>query len=123
MKKHYMVAFKSQVVLEFLKEENTVSQISSEYGIHVTMPHKWKKIALDNLVSGFEDEEKKTLLCKKNNTNKDVNALYSKIGKLSPQLEWLEKKFLREFGETFAQRRSFIDRFEIKKKRYQFTEY
>ncbi|WP_258111955.1 transposase, partial [Alicyclobacillus sp. SP_1] len=54
MRKHYTAAFKAQVVLELLKEEKTIAQISSEYGIHFTMLHKWKKTALENLASVFE---------------------------------------------------------------------
>jgi putative transposase len=34
MKKSYTVAFKAQVVLELLKETKTLSQLSSEYGVH-----------------------------------------------------------------------------------------
>ena len=33
-KKHYTAEVKAQVVMEILKEEKTVSQISAEYGIH-----------------------------------------------------------------------------------------
>jgi transposase-like protein len=60
MRKHYTASFKAQVVLELLKEEKTVSQISSEYGIHFSMLHNWKKTALEQLASVFEDEEKKS---------------------------------------------------------------
>ena len=93
MRKHYTASFKAQVVLELLKEEKTVSQISSEYGIHFSMLHKWKKTALEQLASVFEDEEKKksSAVLKKQH-EQEVNELYSKIGKLSTQLEWLKKK-------------------------------
>ena len=92
MRKHYTAAFKAQVVLELLKEEKTVSQISSEYGIHFTMLHKWKKTALEQLASVFEDDEKKSAAVLKKQHEQEVNELYSKIGKLSTQLEWLKKK-------------------------------
>ncbi len=92
MRKHYTAAFKAQVVLELLKEEKTVSQISAEYGVHFTMLHKWKKTATEKLASVFEDEEKKssTILIKQH--EKETEELYSRIGKLSTQLEWLQKK-------------------------------
>ncbi len=92
MRKHDTAAFKAQVVLELLKEEKTVSQISSEYGIHFTMLHKWKKIATDRLASVFEDEEKKSSAVLIKQHEKETEELYSKIGKLSTPLEWLKKK-------------------------------
>jgi hypothetical protein len=49
MKKAYTAAFKAQVVLEMLKETKTLSQLSSEYGVHVTVLRDWKAIALKGL--------------------------------------------------------------------------
>ena len=92
MRKQYTAAFKAQVVVELLKEEKTVSQISSEYGVHFTMLHRWKKTALENLASIFEDEEKQSTTVLKKQHEKETEELYSKIGKLSTQLEWLQKK-------------------------------
>ncbi|RIV19582.1 hypothetical protein D2Q93_12735 [Alicyclobacillaceae bacterium I2511] len=54
MKKHYTAVFKAQLVLELLKEEKTISQISSEYGVHFTMIHRWKNTAIEKLSTVFE---------------------------------------------------------------------
>jgi len=43
VRKQYSPEFKSKIVLEILKEEKTLSQISSEYGIHTTQLKNWKK--------------------------------------------------------------------------------
>ncbi|PHJ39941.1 hypothetical protein P378_00025 [Desulforamulus profundi] len=43
MRKSYSGEFKAKVVLEILKEEKTISQIASEYGIHPNQLLKWKK--------------------------------------------------------------------------------
>jgi transposase-like protein len=37
MKKVYSPAFKSQVVLELLREEKTLAQLSSEHGVHANV--------------------------------------------------------------------------------------
>ncbi|MFA5384482.1 MAG: transposase, partial [Eubacteriales bacterium] len=36
MRRHYTDAFKAQMVREMLKEEKTITQLASEYGIHPT---------------------------------------------------------------------------------------
>lgn len=92
MRKHYPASFKAEVVLELLKEEKTLSQISSEYGVHVTMLHRWKNTAVDNLSSIFEDEGKKTATALKKEHEKETSELYSKIGRLTTEVEWLKKK-------------------------------
>jgi putative transposase len=40
MRKHYTASFKAQVVLELLKEEKSISEIASEYGVHPIMLHR-----------------------------------------------------------------------------------
>jgi len=92
MRKHYTAAFKAEVVLELLKEEKTIAQISSEYGVHVTMLHRWKNTAVDNLSSIFEDESKKNAAVLKKEHEKEASELYAKIGRLTTEVEWLKKK-------------------------------
>jgi transposase-like protein len=92
MRKHYTGAFKAEVVLELLKEEKTIAQISSEYGVHVTMLHKWKNAVVDNLSSVFEDESKKSAAALKKEHEKETSELYAKIGRLTTEVEWLKKK-------------------------------
>jgi transposase-like protein len=43
VRKQYSPEFKSKIVLEILKEEKTLSQLSSEYGVHTTQLKNWKK--------------------------------------------------------------------------------
>ena len=82
---------KAAIVLEALREEKTVAQIASENSVHPNQIHKWKKQALENFQQLFEDDRKgeKALAAVHEN---QVNELYSEIGKLSTQLNWLKKK-------------------------------
>jgi transposase-like protein len=48
-KKSYSPAFKTRVVKEMLGQEKTVSQICSEYKIHPTQAHKWKKRGIEQI--------------------------------------------------------------------------
>ncbi|NBJ71599.1 transposase [Clostridium sp. 1xD42-85] len=44
-----MHQFKSKIVLEILKEERSLAEISSEHGIHVNQLRQWRKAALDHM--------------------------------------------------------------------------
>jgi putative transposase len=90
-RKIFSASQKAAIVLEALREEKTVAQIASENGVHPNQIHKWKKQALENFQQLFEDDRKgeKALAAVH---DKQVNELYSEIGKLSTQLNWLKKK-------------------------------
>jgi transposase len=91
VRKRYTAEFKTRVVLEILKEEKTLNEISSEYGVHVNQLRQWKKTALDQLPSLFTDEGK-ALEKMKSQYEKQIEDLYSEVGKLTTQLSWLKKK-------------------------------
>ena len=57
-RKHYTPDYKAKVVLEILKEEQTLAQISAEYGVHPTQLGKWKAQVLEGLPRLFDDERK-----------------------------------------------------------------
>jgi len=46
MRKQFSAAFKAQVVQELLKEEKSITQLATEYGVHPTQIGKWKALAL-----------------------------------------------------------------------------
>ena len=90
MRKRYTPQLKAKIVCEILRETKTISQLSSEYGIHVTQLRKWKVIALEKLPDLFStaqktDEELARL-------QEEQEQLYAEIGKLTTQLNWLKKK-------------------------------
>ena len=90
MKKTYTPEFKAQVVREILREQKTMSEIASEYGIHPVQLSQWKKAALDNLAAVFVDERKVTK--QRRLQEQEMDRLYARFGKLSTQLEWIKKK-------------------------------
>ena len=90
-RKTFTASQKAAIVLEALKEEKTVAQIASENGVHPNQIHKWKKQALENFQQLFEDDRKGEKAVAAVH-DKQVNELYSEIGKLSTQLNWLKKK-------------------------------
>jgi putative transposase len=91
MKKNYTANFKAQVVLDLLKEEKTITEIASEYGVHPTQLRRWKEEVTKNLPSLFSDENKASKIAK-SAQEKKMGELYSEIGRLTTQLNWLKKK-------------------------------
>jgi transposase-like protein len=90
-RKHYSASQKAHIALEILKEEKTVNQIASEYGVHPNVLYRWKKQALDNLPKLFEDETKSER-DRQVEHERQIDELYSEIGRLITQLNWLKKK-------------------------------
>jgi len=86
--KQYSSTEKAKIVLEAIKAEMTIAQISSKYGVHSTQIHSWKKIGLENLVNGFQIKDKSN-----DPGNQDlIKQLYEQIGQLSVERDWLKKK-------------------------------
>lgn len=54
-RKRHSLEFKAKVALAAIREQRTVSEIGSEYGIHPTQVAQWKKEALDGLYGVFSE--------------------------------------------------------------------
>jgi transposase len=91
MKKRYTAKQKAQIMLEILKEERSIAQIASEFGVHPNQLYKWKAQALENLPSLFEEDRKGEKALKAEH-ERQLKELYAEIGKLTTQLAWLKKK-------------------------------
>jgi transposase-like protein len=90
-RKHFSASQKAQIALEILKEEKPVSQIASENGVHPNVLYRWKKQALENLPKLFGDDNRSEQ-DRQAEHEKQVNELYSEIGRLTTQVNWLKKK-------------------------------
>jgi putative transposase len=90
MKKVYTSAFKAQVVLDLIKEEKTIPQISSEYHVATTVLREWKTIAIKGLPSLYERRD--NLADQHAAHEQQLADLYAEIGRLTTQVNWLKKK-------------------------------
>ena len=89
IKRQHSAEFKTTVVLALLKQEETINQICSRYGIHPTQARRWKEQALANLTSSFEGNSIIQQLKAKQDL---VDELYREVGQLKVELDWLKKK-------------------------------
>ncbi len=87
-RKQFSKEFKAKVAFEALKGEKTMSELSSEFGVHVSQIAKWKKELAEGISGVFAskadpDEKKK---------DKIIDDLYRRIGKIEVENDWLKKK-------------------------------
>lgn len=87
-RRKHSAEFKTQVVLDMLKNVETLSELSSKYGVHPNQMTKWKRTFLERAPGIFSDRSSR--LEKKNEQLE--SELYKKIGKLQVELDWLKKK-------------------------------
>ena len=88
---HYTPEQKAQVVLELLREEQTIGQLAASHGVHVNMLRKWKAQVTERLPSVFNNQTQ-TLRDLETQHERDRQELYAEIGRLTTQLAWLKKK-------------------------------
>jgi len=90
MRKHYSVIFKAEAVKALFKEEKTNNQLAAELGVHPSQLKEWKKIAQQGLPELFNRHGNASEQTKA--YEQQVNELYSEIGRLTTQVNWLKKK-------------------------------
>lgn len=84
--------FKVKVVIEALRERYTLSELAEKFEVHSNQIAKWKRDFLDNASAAFESPGART-----ENTDQDLDVLYSKIGRLEMERDFL-KKSLKKTG-------------------------
>lgn len=88
-RKQFQASFKSRVVLEALKEQQTLSELSSRFEIHPNQISNWKKQAKEQLPDIFKTGAVKKIEAKHEEL---TDRLYKRIGQLEVELDWLKKK-------------------------------
>lgn len=84
---------KLQIVLETLKEERHIADIASEYGVHYSAIHRWKKELLDGADKIFvTSKNAKAVAKEKRQQEETIENLYAQVGRLTTQVDWLKKK-------------------------------
>ena len=80
--------FKSKVALEAVKGVRTLSELSSQYGIHPTLIGQWKQHLVQGAKDLFEGNAHKA------KSEEELTApLFEEIGRLKVEVDWLKKKF------------------------------
>ena len=87
-RKQHRPEFKAKVVLEAVHGEETISQLASQFGVHPTMIHQWKRALLEGASGVFECGAKRT----PDVDEEQVRDLHAKIGELAVANDFLQRK-------------------------------
>jgi putative transposase len=90
-RKTHTAAFKAQVALAACKGDRTVSELASQFGVHPTLIHSWKKHLLAGAEEVFANGSKVATV----DAELVQAQLYEQIGRLQMELEWVKKKAAR----------------------------
>jgi transposase len=80
--------FKAKVGLEALRGVKTINQIAQDYEVHPVQVGLWKKEIQDQAKTLFEGKRGP----RPQAAHREPELLYSEIGKLKMELDWLKKK-------------------------------
>lgn len=90
-RRKFTATFKTEVVLEALKERKTMSELAQQFDLHPNQIATWKREFLQGASSVFEsavDAEREALKQKQ-------DELFQQIGKLQVENDFLKKRVLR----------------------------
>ena len=87
--------FKVKVAIEALKERHTLSELAKRFELHPNQISQWKQEFLERSRQIFEDSPKKSA----KPVLEDPEILYSKIGRLEMERDFL-KKSLTKLGHS-----------------------
>ena len=85
---------KAKIVLEVLREDSTVNEIASKYGVSPQLISRWKTEFIENMPIVFDKKAAAVEKLKKEH-EAEKDALINQIGRLSIDVEWLKKKQLQ----------------------------
>ena len=87
-RKVYTPKFKATVGLEAVRGVKTINEIGQEYGVHPVQVGQWKKLIQEQAQALFEGKRGPKPVA----SHQKPEVLYSAIGKLKVELDWLKKR-------------------------------
>lgn len=88
-RRKFSPAFKTQVVLEAIKERESLSELSTRFEVHANVISNWKREFLSKATSVFDSKSREP------EKEKEKQDLYAKIGQLEMEKDWLKKNSRR----------------------------
>ena len=87
-RKNHTKDFKTKVAIEAIRQQKTINELTTEYGVHATQINLWKKQALAVIPEAFSGRKEKV----QENHQQDIDELHRQLGQLIAERDWLKKK-------------------------------
>jgi transposase len=91
VRKKHGVDFKAKVALAAVREDSTVAELSSRYGVHASQIHAWKKTVIDGVGSLFS-KGKTGPSGAASADDARLAKLYETIGELTVERDFFRKR-------------------------------
>ena len=88
-RRKFSIEFKKKVVLEALKERETIEALAKKYELQPSQISLWKAEALTNFEQVFNKKH-----AHQETPSVDVTGLYAQIGQQKVEIDFLKKKLL-----------------------------
>ena len=87
-RRKHTAEFKARIALEAIRGLDTLNEIAAKYEVHPVQVGNWKKELLDRVPELFERKN----AAKDKDEELERAQLERKVGQLSMEVDWLEKK-------------------------------